>query len=133
MRGMPYQTQSTSLAGCSILVVEDEPLIAIAIADAFTQAGARVVQVRSFKDALVAAVDDPTISAAIVDHVLSDGDSTALCARLTQRNILCLVHSGYPKVESLVVMEALHVPKPANPQLLVTMVNTLLEGRPTLH
>jgi DNA-binding response OmpR family regulator len=126
------QRQSTSLAGCSILVVEDEPLVGIAIVDAFTQAGARVVQVRSLKKALVA-VEDPTISAAIIDHVLSDGDSTALCERLTERNILCLVHSGYPEVEPLVVMEGLHVPKPADPQLLVTMVSTLLEGRPTLH
>jgi DNA-binding response OmpR family regulator len=45
--------QSTSLAGRSILIVEDEPLIAIGIADAFTTAGARVVQVQSLKAALV--------------------------------------------------------------------------------
>ena len=38
---------STSLAGCSILICEDEPLIALGIADAFTGAGARVLTVRS--------------------------------------------------------------------------------------
>jgi hypothetical protein len=43
-----------------------------------------------------------------------------------------VVHSGYPKVEQLLA-EALHVSKPADPQLLVTMVCALLEGRPTLH
>lgn len=123
--------QSTSLAGRSILIVEDEPLIAIDIADAFARAGARVVQVRSLKAAHVAA-EDPTISAVIIDHMLSDGDSAGLTARLSERNIICLVHSGYPKVEQLLA-DALHVPKPADPQLLVTMVCALLEGRPTLH
>jgi DNA-binding response OmpR family regulator len=52
--------QGTSLAGRSILVVEDEPLIALAIADAFTRAGARVVQVRSLKAALVAVATRPS-------------------------------------------------------------------------
>ena len=122
---------ATSLAGRSILIVEDEPLIAMDIADAFTHAGARVVQVRSLKDALVAA-EDPTISAAIIDHMLNDGDSTGLCERLSERNILCLVHSGYPKIERM-LPDALHVPKQADPQLLVTMVSALLEGRPTVH
>jgi DNA-binding response OmpR family regulator len=74
--------QSTSLAGRSILIAEDEPLIALGIADAFTNAGARVVQVRSVKAALVA-VEDPTISAAIIDHALSDGDSSTLCERMS--------------------------------------------------
>ena len=38
---------SASLAACSILVCEDEPLIALEIADGFTNAGARVLKVRS--------------------------------------------------------------------------------------
>jgi DNA-binding response OmpR family regulator len=69
-----------SLVGRSILIVEDEPLIAMDIADAFTRTGARVVQVRSLKAALVAA-EDTTLSAAIIEHVLSDGDSTGLGSR----------------------------------------------------
>jgi DNA-binding response OmpR family regulator len=52
-----------SLVGRSILIVEDEPLIAMDIADAFRKAGARVVQVQSLKAALVAA-EDTTLSAA---------------------------------------------------------------------
>ena len=46
-----------SLAGCSILICEDEPLIALGIADAFTDAGARVLTVRSLARALIA-IDD---------------------------------------------------------------------------
>ena len=45
---------SASLAGCSILICEDEPLAAIGIADAFTDAGARVVTVHSLANAMIA-------------------------------------------------------------------------------
>ncbi|MFZ0851569.1 MAG: hypothetical protein WAO08_20460 [Hyphomicrobiaceae bacterium] len=40
---------NASLAGCSILICEDEPLIDIA--DAFSNVGARVVTVRSLAQA----------------------------------------------------------------------------------
>jgi hypothetical protein len=35
---------NASLAGCSILICEDEPLIALGIADAFSRAGAQVLK-----------------------------------------------------------------------------------------
>jgi hypothetical protein len=59
--------------------------------------------------------EDATLSAAIIDRALSNGDSTRLYERLRERNILCLVHGGYPNVEELLA-DALHVPKPADPQ-----------------
>jgi hypothetical protein len=77
------------------------------IAHAFTTAGACVVHVRSLKAALVAA-EDTTLSAAIIERVLSDGDSTGLCARLSERKILCVVDTGYPKLEKPLA-DVLHV------------------------
>ena len=68
---------SASLAGCSILICEDEPLIALGIADAFSHAGARVLKVRSLADALIA-VEDEVPSAVILDHALTDGESSQL-------------------------------------------------------
>ena len=123
---------STSLAGCSILIFEDEPLIAIGIADAFTHAGARVVTVRSLASAL-SAIENEVPSAVILDHVLSDGERSQLCKRLEQRNIPYLVHSGYSNLDGA-YGDAVHVPKPANPDVLVTTVLGLLRRRrPTLH
>lgn len=43
--------QGTSLAGRSILIVEDEPLIALDLVKAFKQAGAVVLATRSLADA----------------------------------------------------------------------------------
>jgi DNA-binding response OmpR family regulator len=94
---------TASLAGRLILVCEDEPLIAIDIADAFTKAGARVVTARSLREALVAA-DDGALSAAILDHVLQDGDSSELCDRLKERNIPFMLYSGFSKFAGAAAM-----------------------------
>jgi DNA-binding response OmpR family regulator len=122
---------SASLAGRLILLVEDEPLIALDIANAFTEAGARVVTVRSRRDALTA-VEDGGLSAAVLDHVLGDGDSSQLCERLTERNIPYVIHSGYSQLDGA-CSDGVQVGKPADPQLLVTTVLGLLHRRPTLH
>jgi DNA-binding response OmpR family regulator len=122
---------STSLAGRSILVCEDEPLIASSIADAFTGAGARVVTARSFASALIA-VENEVPSAVILDHALSDGESSQLRKRLKQRNIPYVLHSGYSNLDGA-CGNAVHVPKPANPDVLVTAVLGLLRRRRTLH
>ena len=122
---------TASLAGRLILVCEDEPLIAIDIADAFTKAGARVVTARSLREALVAA-DDGALSAAILDHVLQDGDSSELCDRLKERNIPFMLYSKFSKFAGA-CSDAVHVTKPASPDVLVTTVLGLLRRRPTLH
>lgn len=88
----------TSLAGYSILICEDEPLIALGIADAFTGAGARVVTARSIASALIA-VENEVPLAVILDHALSDGESSQLCTRLKERNIPYVHHSGYSKLD----------------------------------
>ena len=123
--------RSTSLAGRLILICEDEPLIAIDIANAFTKAGARVLSARSLRDAL-AAVEDGALSAAVLDHALADGDSSQLCERLKERNIPFVLHSGYSEFDGA-CRDGVQVGKPANPQMLVTTVEGLLRSRPISH
>ena len=112
---------NTSLAGCSILICEDEPLIALRIADAFTNAGARVLTARSLADALIA-IEAEVPSAVFLDHALSDGESSQLCKRLKERNIPYVLHSGYGKLDGA-CSDAVHAPKPANPDVLVTTIS----------
>lgn len=119
---------SASLARRLILICEDEPLIAIDIADTFAEAGARVVRTRTLKDGLLA-VEDGALSAAVVDHALEDGDSTQLCARLKERNIPFVTYSGYSEVDG-VCATGVHVRKPVEPQVLVTTIEGLLRSRP---
>ena len=122
---------SASLAGCSILICEDEPSIAIGIADAFTGAGARVVTARSSASALIA-VENEVPSAVILDHALSDGESSQLRKRLKQRNIPYVLHCRSSNLDGA-CDNAVHVPKPAPPDVLVTTVLALLRRRRTLH
>ena len=80
-----------SLKGCSILVAEDETLIALDLAAALKLRGAHVIVTSSVKDAL----EHGGISAAIIDRVLRDGFCTAICEQLNALAIPFLMHSGY--------------------------------------
>ena len=123
--------QSTSLTGRTILVVEDEPLIAIDIGRCFEAAGARVVMARSLQAALLA-VQDPNLTAAVVDHALPDGDTSKLCEHLKERNIPFIVHSGYSQLDGACA-DGVQVGKPADPKVLLTTVEGLMRSHPISH
>jgi DNA-binding response OmpR family regulator len=117
-----------TLRGHSILVVEDEALIAIDIAFALEKVGAQVATARTIKDALALA-EHEALSAAIVDRSLKDGDSGSLCERLEERGIPYLVYSGFLNPED---NTATHVAKPAIPQVLIATLEALLRNRQIL-
>jgi DNA-binding response OmpR family regulator len=120
--------QKTSLAGRSILIVEDEPLIVLDIVEAICSAGARALLARTLVDA-ECFLETETLSAAILDFALTDGNADALCARLNQRSVPVVLHSGYDHSgrNNVVV-----VPKPASPTRLIETIAVLLkdEGMP---
>ena len=120
------------LIGHVILIVEDEVLIALNVQQALEDAGATVIVTRTLAASLVA-VEDPSLSAAIVDHALGDGDSSEICERLKQRNVPFVTYSGFTQLEGPCA-EAEHVNKPASPAVLVSTLTGLLVGsRPTAH
>lgn len=126
--------QSTSLAGCSILTVEDE-LIALDIRSAFEKAGAVTLTARSFAVAL-RLVEHDDLSAAVLDFGLGDGDADALCVRLDQRHIPFILNSGYSQ-HGPACINGIVIPKPAEPATLVSAVAAFLhcgpQGDPNVH
>ena len=121
-----------ALDGRSILVVEDEPLIALDIADALEKAGAAVLTSDTLKHALVE-VERSGIAGAIVDRALKDGDTTPLCERLNERGIPFMIYSGFSQTGRGACALAPHLEKPAtDTQLVMAMVNLLLR-QPTSH
>ena len=116
-----------SLQGASILVVEDEPLIALDISNAFEGTGAQLTTTNSLKHAKVL-VENDGLSAAILDHALSDGDSTSICTRLKERDIPFLMFSGYPPTDNA-CQGAPHLGKPATHEQLLNAVEALLRDR----
>jgi DNA-binding response OmpR family regulator len=116
------------LVGRSILIVEDEPLIALDVGEALKSAGARVVAASTLSEAL-SAVEQSNLSAAVLDHGLKDGDSSQVCARLKERDIPFVIYSGFSKLDGACRSGVL-VTKPAHPQVLVITIAGLLRGRP---
>jgi len=114
------------LAGHVILIIEDEALIALDIQRAFEDAGAKTILVRSLTAALLA-VEEPALSAAIVDHALGDGDSSELCRRLKEREVPFVTYSGFAHLHGACA-DVDHVEKPSSPSVLVTTVTGLLAG-----
>jgi DNA-binding response OmpR family regulator len=112
------------LKGRKVLIVEDEPLIAIDIADAFQKAGAEVTTTTTLRQAM-ALVEHDGLAVAILDHALNDGDSTALYTRLKERDIPFVIYSGFPEVSGLAA-EAPVVQKPAKADVLIATVEALL-------
>ena len=113
-----------SLKGRVILIAEDEPLVALDITLAFEDEGAWVIRAHSVNEALVG-VEDPALSAAILDHAFSDGDSSKICKRMKERNLPFVTFSGYENPDGP-RYGGVHVMKPASMSLLVTTVRGLL-------
>lgn len=118
--------ESCTLSGRSILIVEDEPLIALDVAQAFEDAGAATVVTSTLHHALVL-VEQDGLSAAVLDHALHDGDSSPLCQRLNERKLPFLVYSGLGKLHGACA-KGEHIKKPENPKVLVFMVAHLIAG-----
>lgn len=114
----------TSLSGRTILVVEDEPLIALDIVNGFEAAGASVAMARSLASARDL-VERQDISAAIIDFGLGDENANGLCARLTGKQVPFVLHSGYTH-PGMTCEPAAVIPKPARLNELVDAVGQLL-------
>ncbi len=108
----------------SILIVEDEPIISIDLAQAFERAGALTTIAATLQHALMLA-EDESLSAAVVDHVLSDGDTSPLCERLDERAVPFVVYSGVGKVHGTCAKGG-QVSKPETPDVIVAKVAQLL-------
>ena len=117
-----------ALRGRSILVVEDELLIAMDIVQALERAGANATMTTTVRHALIL-IEHDGLSGAIMDHGLSDGDSTKLCARLKERGIPYMSYSGFDPVKGASA-DAPHIMKPASMDVLMSVMEGLLPGPP---
>jgi DNA-binding response OmpR family regulator len=113
------------LAGSVILIVEDEPLLALELDRALRVAGAKVVSA-GFLESGLCSTEHPQLSAAVVDLQLGDGDGTALCRRLRQLRVPFVVHTGYPLMVTERWSGATVICKPAHPDRIVAALVQLL-------
>jgi CheY-like chemotaxis protein len=119
------------LSGHTILVAEDEALIALDLEATLCSAGAEVIAAPDLEMGLEAA-HHASVSAAVIDVKLCGLDCAPICRVLTQRQLPFIFHTGYrlggaldawPRVSVLV--------KPATrQQLLDCLAGAILEHQP---
>ena len=85
---------SSLLSGATILIVEDEPLIALDLHAALRAAGAGLIAATSRSEALTL-IRRNDVAAAIVDVALAGEDCRAVCQALFHRSIPFLFYTGH--------------------------------------
>ena len=113
-----------SLSGCIILVVEDEPLIALDIAECLQAEGASVHTAHNLAEGLRLA-DHPDLSAVVMDFGLDNAKGTALCERLKERGVPFMLYTGYDHITEACRSEII-LPKPATTEQLLGAVKSML-------
>ena len=115
------------LAGCSILIVEDEPLIALEIAGVFDAAGAKVCTTNGLADAL-RLVEQRAWSGAVLDYRLGQDDVRRLCRCLAERSIPFMIYTGLAELPET-YPGAVVVQKPASGETLLTGMSELVSRK----
>jgi CheY-like chemotaxis protein len=100
-----------ALPGCSILVVEDEPLIALDLRRCLENSGTHVFAATQLAHGVLLA-DHPDLSGAVLDYRLGADNVTPICARLEERGIPFIFYSAYDEMHER-WPHAVRVPKPA--------------------
>jgi DNA-binding response OmpR family regulator len=112
--------------GSSILIVEDEPLIALDVHAALSTVGASVIAATDLKDAEKLA-KQAEISAAVLDINFGGPDCSAVCEVLSRRGVPFLFLTGYKNAPILQRWPQVSVlAKPAAHDQLVVAVAELL-------
>lgn len=85
----------TELEGCRVLVVEDEPIVAMALEDLLESLGCVTIGPASRLSEGLALAEDEAISAAILDINLAGERSDPIAETLIRRGIPFIFASGY--------------------------------------
>lgn len=85
--------EQSPLANSCILIVEDEPVIAIGLEAVFHRYGAAVMIASTVSEA--AKIADERFSLAVLDHGLADGNSSEIYALLRDLGVPFIIHSGH--------------------------------------
>lgn len=115
------------LSGRSILVLEDNVIIALDLQSAFESAGASVSVAHNVRDGMRVALRDK-ISAAVVDFGLGSDTADIIVNHLRTRNIPYVLHSGYEN-RALQPNGGIVIRKPADPSLLIDAIASALSLR----
>jgi DNA-binding response OmpR family regulator len=114
----------------SVLILEDEALVALDLQDELRDAGYRVEGPFTTCAAALEWLETATPDTAVLDAALKDGPCRAIAQELTRREVPFLIYSGYHEDRQLLA-EFPHVTwieKPAPSSVLIEACQQLLVG-----
>jgi DNA-binding response OmpR family regulator len=118
--------------GATILVAEEEAIVAADIADWLRDEGARVVVSTNLRDSLAKA-DLPDITVGIVDHRFGQQTSQQVCAKLDGRGVPFIIYTAFNDIPTR-CRHGVIVRKPTRPEtLLHTLVGILRKSVNLCH
>jgi len=119
---------SSELLGLRILVVEDDPIIALDLRGMFAEAGATVVG-PAYRVSQALALLEAGIDVAVLDFRLEKETASPIAHRLSAKGVPYLFYTssrGHPELAhpGVPIIE-----KPARPDALIKLVKALTEGQ----
>lgn len=120
------------LSGVTVLVVEDDLLLAIDLENTLVGMGAAVVGVCHTLEEGLARADADDFAVAVLDFSLGSHSVTPLARRLARRNVPFILHTGMSRSEPSLMewSDSLIVEKPASPHTLAGAIKSALAREP---
>jgi DNA-binding response OmpR family regulator len=120
------------LRGVTVLVVEDDLFLAMALEDTLVGMGAVVVDVCHTLDEAMARADADDFAVAVLDFSLGSHSVTPLARRLARRNVPFVLHTGMSRSEPSLSewRDFPIVEKPASPHKLVAAIKSVWAREP---
>lgn len=115
----------------TVLVAEDESIIALAIEDELTDAGYTIAGPFATTSATLNWLSSDTPDLAILDTNLRDGSSRSVAIELIRRRVSFVIYSGYRPTMNTVpeFSHSLWIEKPASPGTLTQALADLPRAR----
>jgi DNA-binding response OmpR family regulator len=118
------------LSEVRVLVVEDDPLMAMDLEDTLADAGAVVVDLCRTLDEAMARANGDDFAVAVLDFGLGTDTASPVARQLVRRGVPFILYTGKSSGDpSLAEWACPIVQKPASPRELVSAVRTVLSRR----
>jgi DNA-binding NtrC family response regulator len=127
----PAMTDAGTLAGKTIMIVEDDAALALDLLTSLTDAEAKVIGPITDLDEAARLVEGSRCDAVILDLRVGDRNATSFAHLLLQRRIPFLVYTGYPDSAYLELDWAgcRLLSKPADIECVMNVLSELLNWR----